>query len=658
MKKSVFLLLCFFLWTGAYTMEYRIKVRLYPDHKLIEGQETIVWENKTDTSTQIIPLHLYMNAFQNNKTVFMAESGGKHRHFTLKADKKNFGYCKIKKVYISGKDITQNFKYLTQIENPEKLGLFDKSEITELIVKPDNTIGVIFLDKPVNPGEKIEIQIKFKTKFPKVFARTGYWKNFIMAGQWFPKIAVFQGEKGWNCHLFHLNSEFFADFADYFVSITAPKEYKIGATGVKKGEKIEKDLKTTEFEAKNVIDFAWTAWDKWKIAKDKWHNVSLKLFYPPGLENTVERQFKALKSALDAYADLTGHPYPYPHFTLVCPPKQAQGAGGMEYPMLVTGGYPSYKMPEGFRFPEMLIIHEFGHNYFYGILASNEFEDAWMDEGINSYATAYGIEKEYGMQVDIPFLKVPAYTMERLGFVQYKGKEAPAKPSWAFISNGVYSTLSYGKPTIYIKTLSNLIGEEKTKQIFNLYYSKFAFKHPKPEDFFSCVKEIAGEKYYNFIKQAITTGARLDFALAYAKSREEKPMKGYDFNFRPINDKDKKKDKKEKKEKKVKTYINKVIVENRGDFKGLPVKVLVVLENGEKKTFNWDGNGDWKAFEFKSKSKIAYAFADPDKVYVCDNNLANNIKSHTRKTVKPITGYALSFASIFQFLLNTLTMGL
>ncbi len=656
MKKVLFLFI-FFVSFLSFSLEYSISVKLNPETKIIKGRETIVWENTHDTPTPIIPLHLYMNAFQNNKTVFMAESGGKHRNFKLKGkDTEKFGYCKVLKVKINEKDATKKFKYLTQIKQPEKLNLFWEDETTDILVKPDNTIGVIFLEKPLKKGESLKIEIEFETKFPQVFARTGYWKTFFMAGQWFPKIAVYQGERGWNCHLFHLNSEFFADFADYKVSITAPEKFIVGATGVKVSETIKNGFKTTTFEAKNVIDFAWTAWDHWQVAKDRWNNVPLTLLYPPGLEHTVKRQFKALKNALKWYGELCGHNYPYPHFTLVCPPKQAQGAGGMEYPMLVTGGFQSYKIPNGMRFPEMLIIHEFGHNYFYAIFATNEFENAWMDEGINSFATAYGIEKGYGMQIDLPFLKVPPYTMERLGFAMYKGKEAPSKASWEFISNSVYSTLSYGKPTIYLKTLENLIGEEKFKQIFNLYYNKFAFTHPEPEDFFTCVKEVAGERYYNFIKQAITTGSRLDFAVSIAKSYKVKPLTGYDFKFNPVEEKEK--DKKTDKKKKEETYINRVIVENRGDFKNLPVKVLIVLKNGEEKRFEWDGIGDWKGFEFKSKSPIAYAFADPDKVYACDNNLSNNIKSKIRKTEKPITGYSLAIASLIQFLLNTITLSI
>ena len=652
--KKVFVLLALCFFVSGFSMSYNISVKLNPTKKTIQGKETIKWQNNFETPTDIIPLHLYMNAFSNNKTVFMAESGGKHRSFKLKEDKiDNFGYCKVKSVKVNGEDYTNNFKYLTQIKNPEKLKLFKPDEITEIRVKPDNTIGVIFLKNPAEKGEEITIEIQFETKFPKIFARTGYWKTFFMAGQWFPKIAVFEGEKGWNCHLFHFNSEFFADFSDYRVSITAPKDFVVGATGVKIEEKENGKFKTHTFEAKNVIDFAWTAWDHWQVAENKWHNVPLMLLYPPGLEHTVKRQFKALKSALDSYARLTKHPYPYPHFTLVCPPPKAQGAGGMEYPMLVTGGYPGYKIPEGLRFPEMLIIHEFGHNYFYAIFATNEFENAWMDEGLNSFATAYGIEKGYGNQIDLPFLKVPPYTMERLGFVMYKGKEAPSKASWEFISNSVYSTLSYGKPTIYLRTLENLIGEEKFREIFDVYYQKFAFTHPTPEDFFSCVKEVAGEKYYNFIKQAITTGSRLDFAIFSAKSQKKQKLFGYDFNFNPT-----KKDKDKKRKDKEKTYINRVVVENRGDFTNLPVKVLVVLKNGEKKTFQWDGSGDWKAFEFKSKSPIEYAFADPDKVYACDNNLANNIKSHTSKTTKTIANYSLGIASLFELVLNTLSLGI
>ena len=650
-----FIPLFFFLLGSIYgfCLSYNIDARLNPEKKEITGKEVIVFSHNSDTPVSFIPFHLYMNAFSNNKTVFMAESGGRHRNFRFKCSKPEcFGYCKVKSVKLNGKDKSKHFKYLREVKNPETLGLFWKDEITGLRVKPDNTIGVLFLDKPLKKGEKLEIEIVFETKFPRVFARTGYWKTFFMAGQWFPKVAVYEKSGKWNCHLFHLNSEFFADFSDYTVSITAPSDFVIGATGVKVETKKQGGFITSVFKAQNVIDFAWSAWDRFKIAQDRWHNVPLTLLYPPGLEHTVKRQFKALKTAMTYYAELTGHPYPYPHFTLICPPPQAQGAGGMEYPMLVSGGFTFYKIPEGLRFPEMLIIHEFGHNYFYAIFATNEFEDAWMDEGINSFATAYALEKGYKMQVDLPFLKVPPFTLERIGFVQYKGREAPSEASWEFVSNSVYTTLSYSKPTIYLKTLENLIGEDRFKKIFLLYYQKFAFTHPSPEDFFSCVKQVAGQGYYNFIKKAITTGSTLDFAIPLAQSHRVKPLAGFDFNFRFVKDRgDKENEEKEE-------YINRVIVENRGDFENLPVKVLVVLKNGEKRLFEWDGKGKWKGFEFKSKSPIAYAFADPDRVYVCDNNLTNNVKSYTSKTGDILSAYSLGLATLVEFLINMLTLGI
>ncbi|NOZ13879.1 MAG: M1 family metallopeptidase [Acidobacteria bacterium] len=642
MKKLLLFLLLASL--PAMALDYGISVKLNPKGKTISGTETIVWQNTTDTATDILPLHLYMNAFSNNRSIFAVESGGKHRGNRMDVkETKGFGYCKIIKVLVNGENAMDKFRYISDVPDPESLGVFWKDEISKRI-RPDKTIGIIRLSKPLEPGETVTLTITFETKFPRVFARTGYWKTFFMGGQWFPKIAVFQGKKGWNCHFFHYRSEFFADFAHYTVALTVPQNYVVGATGYLKTETKQGNTKTLTFSVDNVHDFAWTAWDHWKVATDNWKHVKLFLLYPPGHEGTVHRQLEALKAAFSGYAELCGEDYPYKKFTLVDPPAQASGAGGMEYPMLVTGMFPSILIPSEVRMPEMVIVHEFGHNYFYGMLASNEFEDAWMDEGMNSFGTAYAMDRHYKYDVDFPFLKMDGFDEARMGYGAYKGPDFPGKAAWEFspAGNG-YSNLSYNKPTIYLRTLENMLGKEKFLQIFHTYFTEYKFKHPTPQDFLTVVKETAGDRAEDFVRRMLYTRDKIDFAVTEATSRKTPPFLGLK-DFKPIHH--------DREKEKIKTgYQNTIIVENRGDFQ-YPVSVEARFKNGSKKMFTWDGKGGWHRFEFNSTSPMTVAIVDPNRIYACDISLKNNAVTLDPRTGSSMNKLALFISQLVQMVFN------
>ena len=649
MKKLILILMVASL--PALALDYNIAVSLDPEGKIISGTETIVWQNTTDTATDILPLHLYMNAFSNNRSVFSVESGGKHRGHRMDVEKtKGSGYCKVTGVLLNGENAMDRFRYISDISDPETLGVYWKNEVSKRI-RPDKTIGIVRLSQPVHPGESVTLEIAFETKFPRVFARTGYWKTFFMAGQWFPKLGVFQGDKGWNCHLFHYHSEFFADFAHFTVTLTVPKDYVVGATGYLKSETTTGNTKTLTFAVDNVHDFAWTAWNHWKVATDKWKHVELTLLYPPGHEGTVHRQLEALKAAFSGYAELCGEDYPYRKFTLVDPPMQAGGAGGMEYPMLVTGMFPSILLPAGIRIPEIVIVHEFGHNYFYGMLAFNEFENAWMDEGMNSFGTAYAMERHYKYDLEFPFLKLDGFETARMGFAAYKGSDFPGKASWEFSPGGHgYSNLSYNKPTIYFRTLENMLGKEKFLQIFHTFFARFKFKHPAPEDFFGVVKEVAGDQAEDFLRRMVYTCDKIDYAVTRATSRKAPGFEGLkEFQPLPEEKKDKKKEKKK--------HQNTIIVENRGDFQ-YPVTVVATMTDGSRQEFTWDGKGGWQRFEFETASPMAVAIVDPDRIYACDVSLKNNAITLEPQTGTTMSKLALTISQMVQLVFNITSLAI
>ena len=206
----------------------------------------------------------------------------------------------------------------------------------------------------------------------EVYARTGYKRDFIMGAQWFPKVGVWwQG--AWNCHQFHSTTEFFADFGTYDVKMTLPQNEIVGATGIEVSSVNHPDgTKTVAFRADDVHDFAWTAEPGYKVFESQFTgsmgSTKIRLLMQPGHADQAERHMRIMKETMARFDRWYG-PYPYPQITVVDPPHGGIEAGGMEYPMLITGG-TFWWLPEGIRLVELVVEHEFGHQYWYGMVAT------------------------------------------------------------------------------------------------------------------------------------------------------------------------------------------------------------------------------------------------------------------------------------------------
>ena len=205
-------------------------------------------------------------------------------------------------------------------------------------------------------------------------------------GQWFPKIAVHTGE-GWNCHQFHYNSEFFADFGVYDVDITVPLWFRCRGLPGRNYERVENvdDTVTVKYHAEDVHDFAWTTSPDYVVFERRVDDVDVRLLIQRDNVDLADLHLDAAEMTIPHFQSTWGD-YPFPNLTIVDPRRGAGGSGGMEYPTLITAGTGRLSFP-GLKslMIEGVIVHEFGHNYWYHLLASNEFEESWMDEGINTY---------------------------------------------------------------------------------------------------------------------------------------------------------------------------------------------------------------------------------------------------------------------------------
>ena len=221
---------------------YEIDVTLDPETHRLVGREKIRWVNRTDQATEEAFLHLYLNAFANVRTTFMREfAWWDESNRTDPGDDR--GWIRVDRLtFDDGSDLLTDVEFVRPDDgNPD-----------------DYTLLRVHLPRVVDPGAVIEFEVEFEAQLPQIVSRTGFKGDFHFVAQWFPKIAVFRGERGWNAHQFHALSEFFADFGTYRVTMTIPEDWVLGATGIEVGRSQPEGGKLAiTYRAERVHDFAW-----------------------------------------------------------------------------------------------------------------------------------------------------------------------------------------------------------------------------------------------------------------------------------------------------------------------------------------------------------------------------------------------------------------
>lgn len=560
-------------------VEYHMDVKLV-DGNVLQGSQTITWTHPGKKTVSELYFHMYPNAFSSADTTFMQESGGKLRGDVMPTN--GYGSMQIKEMKTEdGLSLMHRMQYVQPDDGNMK----------------DTTLIKVRLPKPVKGGESITLHTRFEVKLPKIFARMGTADQFVMAGQWFPKLSVYEPvgtrgrtNEGWNLHQYHGNSEFYADFGIYSVRIRVPETYKVAATGfptqqavVKNGEKIY------QFYADDVHDFAWSASPDFVYAEEPFSapnvpGVRIKLYLDPAHEDLKERYFYAAKAALSNYSKWFG-PYPYSTLSIVVPPKSGNGAGGMEYPTLVTAfgaddSTPGYDL-------ERTVVHEIGHQYFYGMVASNEFEEAWLDEGFTSYAEDKVMEQEYGL---IPNLPVQS------GLIT---SPAPlTQNSWKFDSQNQYAANVYTRGKLVLLGIEQQVGAKTMERILSTYVKKYRFKHPTSSDFQKVVEQVTRTSWTDYFNQYVYGDGMADFAV-------EK------ITIHPIL-----KDGQT-------LYESSVTVQKKGsEYKKVPV--LIMFEDGKTMTKEWDGSKERITYKLTYTSPVSWAMTDPLYTIVLENHHMNN----------------------------------
>jgi hypothetical protein len=581
-------------------VHYTIEAKYDAKTHTLDGSETLVYQNKTGQPLDTFPFHLYLNAFQPQST-WMREThrdGNLVTRFRGGADEKSRGEITIKQFTVDGAgDLTQQLKFIAPDDGNGE----------------DKTVTQVKLPKAVAPGASVTFRIQFHDKFPETVARTGWYREFIMGAQWFPKVGVWW-HGAWNCHQFHASTEFFADFGVYDVKLTLPDNFVTGASGVETASVKNPDhTQTVTWHGEDIHDFAWTASPHFVVGEQMFQGsmgpVKIRALVHASHSNQVQRYLTATSETMKRFDKWYG-PYPYKQITVV-DPEPGSDAGGMEYPTLFTGG-TAWFIPEKVYALETVTEHEFGHQYWYAMVATNEFEEAWLDEGINQYTEGKVLGDWLGNQTSL-YNQLHATAgdadFSRLEYIISADTDPMIRFAWQYMTGGSYGSITYGKTATVLLTLEGVIGEDKVREALRVWFTRYRFTHPTGEDFMRTLQEVAGQQDLKWFFDAAIRGTQV-----------------LDYDIRGIHSEPVEYWKEDGKPKEI-MWRNFVLVHRKGDFV-FPVDVAIKFDNGETVRERWDGRDRWIRYTYDRKgARVTSAEVDPDHKVWLDRDRYNNSRT-------------------------------
>ena len=566
---------------------YDIEVHLDHKGKNASCIQKLNWKNTSPDTLRELRFYMYMNAFKDFKSTYLKNTRKMFGQDLNNRTEKEWGHIEVTQaIDRNGNDLVQNQEYI-QPNDGNAL---------------DETVLSIPLEMPLLPGEVIELDMNFDVKLPRTIVRSGYGpRDFFLFVHWFPQVCVYEpkvdGNWGWNSHQFMPGTEFFSDFGDYNVEIYASDHLVIGGSGCKTfsgkvlgtiGEQL------VRFQAHDLIDFGWVAYPEYETYTSTYGDTDIEILMVPEHCAFADRYLKAIKQSLEYLEKHVGK-YPYPKITVVDPPTHTLNSGFMEYPMMITGA-TAYGIPRSVRSVESLVIHEFTHMYFMASLASNEKEEAWLDEGFVTYFEDRILDHYYGNQSSLFDVLGARSGNAQQSRNEYVSMENPnlgkiARPGWEF--DGGFKPLIYAKTATAFKTMERIIGIDIMDEIIKTYFERHKFTHPKEADLRKIIKEVLEKNTSNF-----ESDKYLDQVLHATSS----------VNFKMVD---------------INNSTKTIEAIREGNFE-IGTEVLIMFKDGSSKTVNWKGSEKYFKHTFSSSKEVISAHIDSEQKIYLDLNLNNN----------------------------------
>jgi hypothetical protein len=517
-------------------VNYTINVKLDDVKNELIADESIEYINNSPNELSFIYMHLWPNAYKDINTALAKqklENGQTNFFFSKEEDK---GYIDMLDFKVDGKPVKWE------------------------LLKDSVDIGKIYLNEPLKSGSRITITTPFHVKIPSgEFSRLGHIGQSYQITQWYPKPAVYD-KNGWNQMPYLNQGEFYSEFGSFDVTITLPRNYVLGATGdLVNGEqelawlndkvhateaieyfnpteldfpKSDSITKTLRFKQKNVHDFAWFCDKRFHVLKGEIttphtkHKVTTWVMFTNKEGNLWKNSIQYMNDAIYYYSLWNGD-YPYDHCTAV--DGTISAGGGMEYPNITVIGASG----NAFQL-DVVITHEVGHNWFYGMLGSNEREHPWLDEGLNSanelryVKTKYPDKKLTDGLIGIigNALDLKHYDQKYQYYLSYliaaaKNEDQPIETPSADYTEFNYGGDVYSKTALAFDYLKKYLGDDVYDSALRKYFEEWHFKHPQPEDLRKVLERETGKNLGWFFDDMINSTKKLDYKIAFVNKRHD-----------------------------------------------------------------------------------------------------------------------------------------
>lgn len=522
-------------------VHYKIQVTLNDVDHTLSATEEFKYINNSPNALDTIYIHLWPNAYRNGETA-LAQQLYSNKNGVLKFGEES------KKGNIDSLDF--------KVDGAQVKWEYDSENVD---------ICYLVLAKPVQPGGSINVSTPFSVKIPSgSISRLGHIGESYQITQWYPKPAVYD-QRGWNAMPYLNQGEFYSEYGSFEVAITLPENYVVGATGDlrtfseqqfldKRAEATAKSIASgtnyKEFETpkegsnfpasstkmksivytqENVHDFAWFADKRFNVLKSEVELPGSKrkvTSWAMYTKKNADLWIKASEYLNDAiyYYSLWNGDYPYNNVTAV--DGTISAGGGMEYPnVTVIGGASSAHELE------VVIVHEVGHNWFYGQLGSNERVHGWMDEGMNTLNEVRYVQTKYPDNTAMSDMVLNGqFHMNDLDHhdlsdVSYRmlaalGEDQPIETHSADFTSINYGVVMYQKTGLVFFYLKDYLGEELFDKCMRAYYAEWEFKHPQPEDMRRSLEKTSGKDLSWLFDDLIQTTNHIDYKIKRVKRNE------------------------------------------------------------------------------------------------------------------------------------------
>lgn len=476
-------------------VDFEIDAILYDSLKTLDATVQMNYQNNSPFKLDSLYIHLWANAYSNKKTPYaiQQDQNGSSQFYEAREDELG-GFEKIN-FLVDGKNCQWEYT--------------DKSHEIVLIV----------LKNPLESGDELTINVPYTLKIPNTFSRMGVTNFNFQLTQWFPKPAVFD-INGWNTMPYLDQGEFYSEFGNYKVDISVPNNYVVAASGELINSKILPDSLTVNgiktkykkysFALNNTHDFAFFASKNYIISKGKViiNQDTINTFVYT-LSKAKEDHLAAIEKTLRYYSQKIGQ---YPYSTCSVVQGDLKAGAGMEYPTITVIS----------NLNEEVIVHEVGHNWFYGILANNERLYPWMDESINTFFESEAIHGNYSTPKKVSMANINDIGMKMMaqwGIESGLG-QAPNTAS-EDLTNINYGTMVYGRGAENFQALKDHLGEDVFYLCFQNYFEEWKFKHPLPGDMKSSFEQTSGKDLSWFFDVLLAENYAVDYQLKKARFKED-----------------------------------------------------------------------------------------------------------------------------------------